>query len=295
MDIEGEQITVLKEGVHVAFYMPGFHQEVAPAVMQSLERYLHALGPASLGWYVDNDGYWWSLSDKDEGFLRNQLMDPRGARIEARGRPDSVTGIGFSYVGHAFVTPLFAQNYPQAMCAVEFWLPTEFLEEQGAEAAHALTIELGRGLPFSSGHAGLSFETWGWMEATTPVLRESSLRHPGFDLPRPSALEMYLGSRRVRGPSWLNFLGPPILEELGGAEGLRARLHSPSTEVQALSLERAVVSLGREPEAGDLETGDTLPHYRELASVLEPWLYEHQGSWGALTKEEVRRWERRFL
>ncbi|RYZ39099.1 MAG: DUF3396 domain-containing protein, partial [Myxococcaceae bacterium] len=41
--------------------------------------------------------------------------------------------------------------------------------------------------------------------------------------------------------------------------------------------------------------GDTLPAYRELARVLEPWLYAHKGAWGGLTEAEVRQWERRFL
>ncbi|MFY0576656.1 type VI immunity family protein [Cystobacter fuscus] len=35
---------------------------------------------------------------------------------------------------------------------------------------------------------------------------------------------------------------------------------------------RAVVALGPWPEAGDLRQGQTLPAYRELARVLEPWL-----------------------
>ncbi|HLM43445.1 MAG TPA: type VI immunity family protein, partial [Myxococcaceae bacterium] len=76
----------------------------------------------------------------------------------------------------------------------------------------------------------------------------------------------------------------PVLGELGGAAGLRARLHSPGTTVQELEGERVVVTLGPSPDAGDTEQGRTLPAYRELARVLEPWLY--------LTSSQ---WERRFL
>ncbi|RKG93013.1 type VI immunity family protein [Corallococcus terminator] len=295
IDIEGEQITVLREGIFIAFYMPGFHGEVASAVEHSLERYLHALRPKALGAYVDEHGYWRTL-DAELTILRQKLRDPRGAYITARGQPDSVTGVGFYYQGHATLPLLFARDPPQAMCAVEFWLPTEFLEQQGAEVARSLITSLGQDLPFSSGYAGLSFETWGWMDATTPVLRARSLRHPGFDLPVSHSLALYMSlGTKVRAPAWLTFLGPPVLNELGGAEGLRSRLHSPGTEVHSLSTDRAVVSLGPEPEAGDLEAGDTLPHYRELARVLEPWRYVHKGSWGSLAEEEIRHWERRFL
>jgi hypothetical protein len=92
----------------------------------------------------------------------------------------------------------------------------------------------------------------------------------------------------------MNFLGPPTLKALGGAEGLRSRLHSPGTTVQTLDDERAVVTLGPWPEAGDLEQGRTLPEYRELARVLEPWLYESAG-WRGFSADDLRRWNRRFL
>jgi hypothetical protein len=95
---------------------------------------------------------------------------------------------------------------------------------------------------------------------------------------------------RVNGVHWLNFLGPPVLRELGGAASLSARLRSPGTTVQALDEERAVVTLGEWPEAGDTEQGHILPAYRELAHVLEPWLHLGRFAQGA-----PRRWERRFL
>jgi hypothetical protein len=93
----------------------------------------------------------------------------------------------------------------------------------------------------------------------------------------------------------LTFLGQPVLGGLGGAAALRARLHSPDTTVRELDGERAVVTLGEWPEAGDLEQGRTLPAYRELARVLEPWLYEGPPFEKDFSPEDRRRWERRFL
>jgi hypothetical protein len=49
------------------------------------------------------------------------------------------------------------------------------------------------------------------------------------------------------------------------------------------------------PEAGDAEQGQMLPAYRELARVLEPWLYHQDGRVLNQSREETRRWERRFL
>ncbi len=107
--------------------------------------------------------------------------------------------------------------------------------------------------------------------------------------------DSYKIGTRVRGAYWLTFLGQPVLGELGGVEGLRAKLHSPGTTVQEMEGERALVTLGTWPEAGDLERGDTLPAYQELARVLEPWLYSTSVRRLNQSEEDTRRWERRFL
>jgi hypothetical protein len=93
----------------------------------------------------------------------------------------------------------------------------------------------------------------------------------------------------------MNFLGQPVLGALGGAQGLRERLRSPGTTVQELEGDKVLVTLGEWPEAGDTECGDVLPAYRELARVLEPWLYHPRGRMLHRSEEEKRRWERRFL
>jgi hypothetical protein len=107
---------------------------------------------------------------------------------------------------------------------------------------------------------------------------------------------------RVPAISWLTFLGQPILGELGGVAGLRSRLREPGTTVQEMDSDRAVVTLGPRPEAGDTETGQVLPAYQELAHVLEPWLYFeeppeniHISEAAARSHEATRRWQRRFL
>jgi hypothetical protein len=87
-----------------------------------------------------------------------------------------------------------------------------------------------------------------------------------------------------------------VLGELGGAAGLRARLHSPGTTVLEMEGDKVLVTLGAGPEAGDIERGDTLPAYRELARVLEPWLFrDPRGRMLGQSEEDTRRWERRFL
>lgn len=291
MLFEDERIPLLRESVCVAFYLRRSHRDIVQGVRHALEAYLRTLGPQALGCYLDYDGDWNDLDETGWQSIRERLLHPQGVRLRLAEAP-RLTGHEFRYQGwNLDGLPLPDRG---AVCAVAFWLPTEFLEEHGPERVRELALELARLLPFNSGQAGLCFHVPVWGGRNTPVIREKCARHPGLDIPDLDTLSLELGTR-VRGPSWLTFLGQPVLGALGGAAGLRARLRSPGTTVQELDGDRVVVTLGGAPEAGDLEQGDMLPHYRELARVLEPWLYEHQGFWGNLTEAELRRWERRFL
>ncbi|WP_434391633.1 type VI immunity family protein [Melittangium boletus] len=126
-------------------------------------------------------------------------------------------------------------------------------------------------------------------------MRERCFRYPGLDIPDLGEHSWKVGTR-VRVPHWLTFLGSPVLGEAGGPEGLRSRLSSAETTVQEMEGGRAVVTLGLWPEAGDTERGRVLPSYRELACVLEPWLYHEERSRNLdFTLDDVRNWNRRFL
>jgi hypothetical protein len=157
-----------------------------------------------------------------------------------------------------------------------------------------LAMELASPLPFCSGNVGLSFNGAGSWAGLSEETHQLLFRHPGMDTSDTGWVSLHIGTR-VRSPSWLTFLGQPLLGELGGAPGLRARLHHPETTVQEMEGDRAVVSLGPWPEAGDTEQGRLLPAYRELARVLEPWLYQEPHLHATQPIEETRRWERRFL
>ncbi|NBD14281.1 MULTISPECIES: type VI immunity family protein [Corallococcus] len=294
MEIEGTTVVLMREGISIAFYLRAPHEEIAPALWRAQERYRRAVEPRRLRWFWDcYTGDWPELDAEGEAELQKRILSP-SCFVEANELSHSATGVAFRYHGRGSDSASFHEAYPESTCTLEFRLPTEFLAERGPEWIRALAIDLGRALPWDSGHAGLSLEVHAWTRTLTPLLRETTRRHPGFDLNQLDQLALHLGTK-VRAPAWLTFLGPPVLQELGGAEGLRSRLHAPATQVQSLSPDRAVVSLGPAPEAGDLDAGDTLPAYRELARVLEPWLYAHRGSWGDLTEAEVRQWERRFL
>src|SRR6185295_1520157 len=77
---------------------------------------------------------------------------------------------------------------------------------------------------------------------------------------------------RIRTPAWMTFVGQPVLGEVGGVAGLRARLRSPGPTVEEAGQDRALVIMDEWPELGDFQKGETLPAYRDLAKAVEPWL-----------------------
>ena len=257
-----------------------------------LERYLRAVGPQALGWYVDAEGDCQRLDAAGWERLWQGMADARSTGIHLLEHCETVSGYAFEYHGRSLAPS--PEQALGASSAVAFWLPTEYLELQGPERVRELALELARELPFNSGHASLSFHALENYSGVSEAILQHCFRYPGMDIPEMGIASLELGTR-VRGAYWLTFLGAPVLDELGGAAGLRAHLGSADITVEPLGEGRVVVTLGEWPEAGDTEQGRMLPLHRELARVLEPWLYEEQTRRTAFTEQDMRRWHRRFL
>jgi hypothetical protein len=283
---------LIRDGLSICFYMRRHHHEVAQGVMRSLEIYLRAVGSGALGWYADDEGEWQELDEAGWAHIRSR-MQGSGPLITLSQTPREADAYQFEYSGKNLEAPLFIHN-PHAVCALEFWLPTRFLEERGPAHVRELALALAAPIPFNSGHAGLSLNSLHQLAGVSDELRRLRLRYPGMDSHGLGHLGMHIGAR-IRGPHWLTFLGPPVLGELGGVQGLRSRLTSPDISVQSLDGERALVTLGEWPEAGDTTQGHRLPLHRALARVLAPWLYHEPPLRDPVASADTLRWERRFL
>jgi hypothetical protein len=279
---------LIREGIRICLYMNRPHEEIASDVAYSLETYLRAVEPGKLAWSPDDNGDWWELDASARNATLCQLRDehdPGGHLFQWYDSPDSARGYEVEYCGKQL-----GHLDPNAVSALSFWLPTEYLEEKGPAHVRELLWELAAPLPFCSGHAGLAFNHLG----IPKELSSLRFRHPGMDDTDLMHVSWNIGTR-VRGPAWMNFLGAPVLDELGGLTGLRSRLSSQTLSVQEMPSGRAVVTLGSWPEAGDTEQGRNLPLYREWAHALEPWLYQEPRTRYPIDGEETSRWERRFL
>jgi hypothetical protein len=284
---------VVRDSVNITFYMRRPHSELRHAVADALEVYCQAVGRQKLTSYRGYSDYWQDLDDQGWAEVQAELRNPEGGCAILREWATTPPGHEFTYLGRSFDGPGHLM-FPDEAATLSFWLPTEYLEERGPGWVRELALELGAQLPFSSGHAGLFFQSAHDTTSFTEDIRAACFDYPGMDIMRVSELANHIGTR-VKGAHWLTFLGQPVLGELGGVAGLRSRLHAPGTMVQELEGDRAVVTLGKRPEAGDGDSARTLAPYRELARVLEPWLYRERTPWRGFTEDDMRRWERRLL
>lgn len=285
---------VLRDGLSITFYSRHSHAQIASGALRALELYLSAVEPDALGVYSDLDGYWQDLDSAAWKTIRDELQHPSQAHVSLADTSAVQARYRFTYHGSSFTPLPFIKDTSTWVSAMSCRLPTEYLEERGPERVRELVMSLAACIPFCSGHAGLSLHAETDILSLGKVSRANANRDPGMDIP-PSRLPTLKIGTKIDGVHWLNFLGPPVLDELGGISGLRARLHSPTTTIQEMEGGRAVVMLGEWPDAGDLEQGRTLPAYRELARVLEPFRYQPHYFPNEEVPEELRRWERRFL
>jgi len=278
---------VLRDGLVLSYLLRRPHREIAEAILRALELYRRAVGPEKLGWYTGTEGYLERLDAEAWEYHQRQGRDRDGWVLELWEHPDKLGGFRFDYRGRRLDITSDPQRL-NASSGASFWLPTEYLEEQGPARVKELAVTLARELPLSTGYVSLAFNALTDVRGVPEKLRELSLRYPGMDM-----LDLDITRRigtRPKGAYWLNFYGQPLLGELGGVTGLRERLSLPGVSVKEFEGDKALVALGEWPEA----EGAMRP-YRELARVLEPHLYQETVRWPGFPPEDMRRWERRFL
>lgn len=308
-----EDRLLVRDLVRIVFFVPYDHFQIAAGVSHALDSYLRAVEghPEALARYTCC--YWEPRGLSERGWeLIRETLQPQEHRYFDDYTPDEAfhpekegaepyfsihadDDSGYSFRYHARLP--WREPPRNSVSVLQVTLPTEFLEERGEDVVRALVLDMASRLPFATGHAGLALSTRSSTDEQLDPLRPVILRHPGFDI-RDASIHDNMGAR-VDGIHWLNFLGQPVLGELGGASELRARLQCPTTTVQEMEEQRVVVALGPCPEAGDLAEGQTLPAYRELARVLEPWMEPFPWRLTPFedpsVEEELRRWWRRLL
>ncbi|HEX8436218.1 type VI immunity family protein, partial [Archangium sp.] len=237
----------------MCFYMQHPNERIAPAVLRALDLIRERIHPYQLAWYDAGEGQAEPLDEPVWEELRKQTLEPgpdTGAFVVLEDKSATVDSLRVDYRGLSIVPSPWPDRRDD-VSVLYLRLPTAFLEERGPEQVRALALELAAELPFNSGYVDfvLCSDTWDFGEA----LKLIHPRYPGVHLASNEAnLTM---NTWVDGVHWMNFLGQPVLGKLGGVAALRERLALPGLSLQEMSGDRVLVTLGEQPEPGDMETG----------------------------------------
>jgi hypothetical protein len=124
---EGTRSLVIRDSVNITFYMRRPHSELMHAVDRAIETFRRAMGPQALPDYMNSEGYPEDLDEAGWAFIKQNLLDPRGAILYLGDRRDLSSACEVVYKGRPFDSPDY---YPSGaeVSALCFWLPTEYLE-----------------------------------------------------------------------------------------------------------------------------------------------------------------------
>lgn len=281
----------------IAFFLPHDHSEIAKGVSHAVEAYLRGVGQGlkTLRHSFTNDDEGDELTEERWNYVHyllspdrpfrfiDELPDDVSHRMEKRGYATQVILNGGARSRNGYELRYKARiprrdSPSDVVSLLSATVPTEYLVEHGPARVRELALEMASRLRFSSGHAGLAIRFYWPLRRSDDAFRAELSRYPGIDSrPVPPWPWESRGGTHINGIHWLNFIGQPLLDQMGGAELLRSRIQSPGSRVQGLDGHRLLISLGAEPEAGDRNMGHELPAYGELARVLGPWLSPETG------------------
>jgi Protein of unknown function (DUF3396) len=272
----------------MCFYIDRPHKRIAPAVLRAIELFRERIRPFQFEWYDTFEGQAAPLDDSIWKRLREKMLGPdAGGGIGLLDPSKKVEGFEVDYRGLPLPLPWPGRENDVSVLYLN--LPTEYLEERGPKQVRTLALDLAEELPFSTGYVDFAFNNTYWAQETTDLIRT---RYPGVHLDANKV--DFKVSTRVNGVHWLNFLGQPVLGQLGGVAGLRECL-PPGIHLHDMGGDRVLLTLGDHPDVGDVEAGHTFPLHRALARLLAPYLYHRARPLGPMSMEETLRWERRFL
>lgn len=283
-----EGLVVASEAILICFYMQHPHQRIAKAVVRAIDLFMEQIRPHRFNWYIDPEGDTYLLDDSRWERIRDEMLGPGNVALPRLASAQQVGEFSMDYRGLAI--PLSWPQRRHAVSALYLSLPTSLLEEHGPAWIRTLALDMAQELPFNSGYVDFALCDAHALKPETLVTL--GLRYPGLHLSDGPDVDM---GTWVEGVHWMNFLGEPVLGQLGGVTGLRERLSLPGLSVQEMSGERVLITLGERPDPGDTESGRTLPLHRALASLLEPHLHHREFPLAFMRPEDFLRWERRFL
>jgi hypothetical protein len=285
----------IREVIISVFYLRQPNEDIRTEIAESIREFATLVSFESLVYYYNFDGEEEELDAAsldsiihEEFFSSNRYPN---ASVGLRGKEVHAPEFYLRYDGAALNNPALPDEAGSFWC----WVPKKFFVQRNADFLKFVSNMSNR-VPFSSGYisSALAGENKGRKQAL-------GRRYPGLDIASPLCVASDIADRAA-GAYWINFAGPELTRALGGTASIRAGL-PPQIAVEEFGQGKCKITLGAEPEIGDVNRRNLLPNYRTFAKFLDAHGALHVpertvyfvDSDGAADREAMQNWHRRFV
>jgi len=286
----------------IKLYTPELFSKIPEAVLGCYDRFLKRCPPERLKFYAtENMKQHKPTTKRTFDMLRTWLKPDAPEReyvaIELH------DGEVFNAAPHSMIKIL--GNEPSSLPhqsknanLISMAFPAEDGFQRSAEML-AFVQELCGIFPFSSGHAGFSFECSRYEQRKSNTFAwQKSIRHPGIDISLPVKDAIAAGYDGLKTVGWLSIISDALAGTLGGSAKITKSL---GKEVEAIPLKGGLLlKAGAEPRIGDTNRRDRLEEYRQVYKALKPLIEKAIARSKAISiaapdfSDKSKAWFRRF-
>lgn len=291
----------LREAITVAFFFPPPLAAVVKGLRGVFELYLGRIPPNALTWAsVGAASEEWKPVAKSTiarclGQLDKEAASKR--RLSSFQLTDGEVGGDAPGFSIEITGSPIEEGRPDQLGLLQMTFPMETADDKTSESLVEFCKQVASLISYVSGYVAPGLQ---WAEINSSLAADESksiaIRHPGYDVQNNDATRLRLG-KRSRGAYWLTFLGPELVETLGGSEQVRKALPK-SIEVEPAGA-GVMIRAGALPELGDVNKGIGVPLLRTVAKVIEPvTLFGDRALLGQFTnfdEDYFKRWDRRLF
>lgn len=189
-----------------------------------------------------------------------------------------------------YLPPLFATGYFDEYSWLQLHLPSAFAGNPNEVVS--LVATLAERFPYRCGHVGYSL-CWNNISIARDIEVPSLIgpllkRYPGFSIGTPNEL----CDQNLPPVNWLTLLGPELLEDLGGLEGVQA-IADDAITVMPMGA-GVCIRAGENPQLGDVNRQDDLPLYRKVGAFVKDLRGDQEIELDGLNEDESEAWLARF-
>jgi hypothetical protein len=280
--------------VRLAIFVRKRHRDLAPAAVEALHRLIDAFPPPALSLFAIPSGDWIDFDAKGlKAQVRKALIGrdkPINGNASVWGAQANIPDFLVEYTGSAIDLPIY-KNFAAAL-----WFsiaPDQFVQHR--DRALELWRDLAEFLDASAGYVDIA------LEGDKRRLQALAKRYRHVDISDVDTVSMELGGK-MPGVFWLNYLGPKLVEGLGGRAEI-GKVLSPAASIQATAGGPLVIALGSGPSLGDVNRregdGDRTAlarhaHERGLLYVPRKFTYFEEED-ELSDKEAQKKWHMRFV